>query len=367
MKDNNYVISHLNQLMLESELLTITQMEDGHVTYRWPTQSFNDTVCELSHTGIDLYDGFLGNLLTLYFYSEYFDKSKKTVYCDYLLYFQRMLLKNHRHLDFNVGAYGDLGGALFVLSTLYIDSGNSNLLPLISSVYNLIDQQVDAISSTDYIYGLSGLTERLAYSQKCKISAVNPLLERCKQRLKQLYLTENNRYGYAHGAFSTIVILENTNIINDYSRLAFPDLLNKIKEFKRGKSSWSHSWCNGELGELYTYLALYRKNHCAMLLNHIHERFFFIFNEIKEFHCPNYSLCHGSLGLLDFGIELYKLSLISNNSIRELAYFVLRKPFPHVDYQLSSNGIMVGRLGKAYQILRFLLPEKVPSLLASLL
>lgn len=357
---------NLNGIMENMAALSLHQLKDGEVMYRWPTQSFKGTVCELSYTGFDLYDGFLGNLLISYFYSEYFDNAKKIDYYNYLLCFQRILLKEHDCLDLNVGAYGDLGGALFVLTTLYVDSGNSRLLPLLLRVYQLIDQQIDKINSADYIYGLSGLMDRLTYSEKCKMNEVYPLLERCREKLLRAYSNENATYGYAHGVFSSVAILEKNNIIDSYSRLPLNELLEKTKNFRRRKSSWEYSWCSGELGELYTYLVLFHKNDNDSLLNYILDRFYLIFRKIKELSCPNYSLCHGILGTLDLGQMLYQLAAISQNDFHELIYMILNKPFPNVDYQYSSNGVMVGRLGKAYQILRFILPDRVPSLLVSL-
>jgi len=80
MKTSELMICFLKEIIEKRHLMTVTQVKDGHEIYKWPTQSFHNNSCELSYTGMDLYDGFLGNLIVEYFYSKYFCNGDMKVY-----------------------------------------------------------------------------------------------------------------------------------------------------------------------------------------------------------------------------------------------------------------------------------------------
>lgn len=361
MKPSELMICFLKEIVEKRHLMTVTQVKDGHEIYKWPTQAFHNNSCELSYTSMDLYDGFLGNLIVEYFYSKYFCNGDMKVYHDYLSFFQYVLADNGTRLDGNVGAYGDLGGGLFVLNAIYKDSGCHKLLPIIAQLVEHISSAVSKVESADYIYGLTGLPDRLTCSKQWLGESVTPLIDICTGYL--IKQQDVSRYGFAHGSFSLISVLEKHNFINNYSSLPLSELLQKIRAMDRRKSSWQFSWCNGELGELYTLITLFKKNGNKHILDFVVQRFYLIYAEIMSGKCVNYSLCHGSLGALDLAYELYTLSTIPEKEYAELVDRVLLNPDLKQDYQYSSNGVMVGQLGSAYQILRFLLPEKVPSIL----
>lgn len=357
------MIALLKEIVEERHLMAVIQAKNDSEIYKWPTQAFHKNSCELSYTGMDLYDGFLGNLIVQYFYGKYFCDSNMKLYHDYLTYFHYVLAGNDTPLEGNVGAYGDLGGGLFILNTIYKDSGCQKVLPMITQLVEYISSTVSKVESADYIYGLTGLVDRLICSKQWLGESVTPLINVCIDNLIKQQSVIESKYGYAHGVFSLISVLEKHCYMDNYSSLPFAELLQKIRAMDRRESSWQFSWCNGELGELYTLITLFKKNRNRAVLEFIVQRFYLIYDEIMNCKCANYSLCHGALGSLDLAYELFSLCKISGEEYNKLVDRVLLNPVISQDYQYSSNGIMVGQLGRAYQILRFLLPEKVPSIL----
>ncbi|WP_413787400.1 lanthionine synthetase LanC family protein [Pantoea agglomerans] len=76
-------------------------------------------------------------------------------------------------------------------------------------------------------------------------------------------------------------------------------------------------------------------------------------------------LCHGMYGFTDISYNMKSLGIITdlqhNENVNHITKRFLHKRF--TDYQLSSNGIMLGRLGVAYQLMRMNAPDEIPSVL----
>lgn len=90
----------------------------------------------------------------------------------------------------------------------------------------------------------------------------------------------------------------------------------------------------------------------------------------KGFYGP-LQLCHGDLGSLDIALKAYQLGFVSEKKYHGLWQHVVNKLTSLGDYYIDGNmpgfstSLMTGHAGIAYQLLRCLHPDKVPSILTT--
>lgn len=290
--------------------------------------------------------GFLGIssiLYTMNHMSSLFNDSKMLNDC--LVYSREV--DRFIEKDLTLDVIGGAAGALFVVTNLYEQTHNNDLL---NTAQKLAEHLVKA-----------------ATPQKTGGVAWPPI-----QEGKDPYI------GFSHGNAGIAASLAR---YNSYGR---NDKVNEIIEkaclyentfYNKEKNNWysSHlknfpiAWCHGSPGILLGR---------SILKENFHDR-----NEIRidisraSRSClnsslgKNYSLCHGDLGLIDIllrsnnGLEDPDYT----NSIKDLITKVCKNMLSNgegIQADLNSVGLMNGIAGIGYGLLRIAFPQEVPSVLA---
>jgi lantibiotic modifying enzyme len=357
---------HLKTIMNDMFRNEIIFYKNGSPQHVWGTQKFSNHTFQLGFTDNGLYDGLQGNILCSFFYSKLIDPDCFHYYEKYLNSFYNYLCLHEINDPAELGAFGIVGGGLFTLSTIKSNLDNelsfsSTLLnKCIDKILSAMERLISDNNSPDYIYGITGTLKRLYYAHTKTNLELNDLINVC---LDKLSLCELNKRGYAHGCWGVYDTL--INIDNDRGNR----LLHKFNHVPTNSSlnsgRWEHSWCNGTIGEITMLLSMYKHSKLpdlSLLMGKYH----CILNDINqdEVKCP-IGVCHGALGFFDVIYEMQCLDIIQEDEYQRVCSHILSRLLNgnFIDYQISSNGLMTGKMGVAYQLMRLLHPKKIPSIL----
>ncbi len=361
----------------------------------------------------DIYNGLSGIMLTFGYAAQIFQDQ------EYLKTFQscRTTLLNSLEFEFknlkydfknlenkklpeflqNTGFYSGIGGYLYalgIMQNLFPDNDSvqaiNHLLELAqSSIRN--DDILDLVSgNAGFIMGLIALKDLIPQScfHQTLQNAVSHILSKYPdpQKLADIpnHLSYQPLLGISHGISGFVLVLSQANqflqnsevttwiqnglayenSLYNHEKMNWPDLrLNT--ENPDQETRYSMIWCHGAPG-----IGLSRiKSQRFINLHSAHQD---LKNAVDSvFKASIYfplNLCHGSLGNLDLILEASQQEWISQDLCQNYLSDFLNHAQNHLDKfqiegKLSLPGLMTGRSGVAYQMMRVAYPNQVPSIL----
>lgn len=337
-----------------------------------------------------LYNGLAG--IALFFGSIFHvtNKKKYKFFLDYTL--NSIEYQIDKEKNGKLGVFDGLGGIVYLYFLLgrilfdenYIEKANFHL--------NKLKERLNDLDEFDVISGAAGLI-KLFYELQIRgygnfndeFIKLGIIIEKKKKENKYgLFWSnqENFFLGYAHGNSGIIPSLVILNIVlNESKWLYYAEEALKFETFLYKSEIVSHIdenlikpqpfyWCNGETGYGFMKLLLIKMNFQNDLsLNEIKT---IVENTLEFGISSNFSLCHGALGNLDFLFQVAENSPDSNLSSKIEKYIHLisisilnDKILTGSMYNLNQPNLMTGTSGIGYQLLRFLKPSVLPSILVT--
>lgn len=362
---NNVIVKSIMEDMVANQL---NYYINGFRVAGWGTQYYDGSKFQPGLSNYDLYDGILGNILCSFFYSRYFDHEYEKLYKEYLVFFEFYLNdKGFSNIgNKECGAFGIIGGGIFALATILRFSDDFKVKSCLFKLLNQIPRITEKKCSLDFIYGITGLLRRLLHvRQVTQIDVTNEIIC-CVKILSVENLNGMELKGYAHGVYG---------VYDTLLKAGFPEqkIMGKLEfvsweragENKKVNTRWLHSWCNGSLGEIALMLTLYKHGH-VFIADAINTKYEHLKDSIL-LRGDKYpiGLCHGMYGFTDISYGMKSHGFITDIQHKENVNHITQRFLQNrfTDYQLSSNGIMLGRLGVAYQLMRINAPEEIPSVL----
>ena len=390
-------IDNINNLVVDDIMLT-----------RWPSLTVKDQEkVAAGFTGADLYDGILGQILL----SLYAGDLINNVYHDNTIQYFKSYDGYIRHLqsDFPdsedlcaIGGYGSIGGGVLVCTQiLELKSENSRALlqldfdEVVASLNNLLTIGLAQISKDtvfDLIGGSGGyLMQLLKLKQSAAVkfidkSLLDKSIDQCVEHLLINYIPDfeqnNEKISFSHGTLGiSYVLSQYYNLTPEPRVLAW---LKKAAEYEQHNitsfkpTDWlsstamdrfrwqgNNSWCHGTVGiglaKIYQYTLFDEKLYAEAV------DFALSNTQAEHYGSNNTSLCHGYLGSTELFLQAYQANLISKNDYEDNINELLANAIANNNHNASQHeyiGLMIGRAGFAYQILRLLYPDKVPSVLS---
>lgn len=354
----------------------------------WPTlQLVPQDTWKTSLTDLDLYNGIPGLMLCFSYASKITNNSAyKTVakQCWRHIEYQLENPFNNRYVENdaykNIGLYNGVGGLIYCLAKL---PSTSKTQPILNLLCNLVTPKIAEDAALDIIGGSAGCLTALITAHKF-ITPDNfkNLTQSCVVRILQLYpqpAIYSEQFqgighakpstGFAHGAMGMAFAL------NRYNAL-FPSA--NVVTWIQAALNYQHenfdsdnaSWCHGSTGIGLALLDMQKYFPDKISDEQIKIALTQTLKSFKQVNYSAYCLCHGLIGNLDF---LYKISqekphLFSHQQYLHYAAALVHHIEQHgTAYALQGSnsvvGLMIGLSGVAYQLLRIVDPETVPSIL----
>lgn len=321
----------------------------------------------ISEQGLDLYFGLPGNVI--FFASLY----KTTQSQEYLSYLEMTLnsieikRKNMKYKDFSLfSGKMSLIYMYALLTRLFGGKYNQNLVEICEEI--LEEMNVEEVGN-DITNGISGiligfccvykvLREERYYAVIDKLTTM--LIERINSHTSK----EIFDVGIAHGYGGILIALSRAYVILGKKECIDTIFLISKKFFLDIKNA-DISWCHGLVGIGLSYISLNKILGDEIFEEKLKECELGIRNRIYE---NSDCLCHGNMGIVDFYIEYSKYKNTTNymkyaKSI--ISYCVLqhKKWYCGCKQDIVVYGIMTGISGMGYEMLRFLYPNELPSIL----
>lgn len=268
------------------------------------------------------------------------------------------------------GIFFGMSGCLYAISVFFRLGYDPGLKNTMMEILNLLPDLIKKDEWFDIHTGAAGcLAVILSLNDIFPVSILMPIAENCVFHILQRYpeahnfLQDKSIWGFSHGVSGIAWALDRFNRlvpkpeITKWINAAFSHHQEKKSEQDPEKIA---SWCEG-----FTGIAL------AKIEIHPDPK---ILDLIKGYGFGDYQcLCHGNLGILELLLTI-KQSDMMNMNINAEDYY--RYFASNVIYSLEQNhfrcdqprnsacpGLMTGSAGIAYQLLRLVHPEQVPSIL----
>jgi type 2 lantibiotic biosynthesis protein LanM len=360
-----------------------------------------DNRWQLAGLGEDLYLGLPGVI----FYLAYLDQvTGNTLYRELTESSLRTLLASlPKYLERNpkVGAFDGVGGIIYLLTHLGVLWRRADLLERAHGILPLLSTLIDEDPHFDIITGAAGCAACvMCLHEHSPSEETLAVLEKCGDRLVQqaqdvgggkAWLTvlapQHPLTGFSHGnagiawALCRLADLVGNEgfrhtafaAIEYEHRLFLPEAGN-WPDYREGRV-WDHggptagqlisAWCHGAtgigLGRLY-FLGAYDLEVARIDVARAVTR------TLADPLLPNHSLCHGSLGSLDFLIQAATLVELPAREIENRTSGILRSIESDgwqcgVPRGAEVPGLMRGLAGIGYGLLRAVLPSRIPSIL----
>ena len=310
-----------------------------------------------------------------------------------------------------VGAFGDIGGSMFVLTHLGVLWQDDSLLDHAEQVALLSRMQLDKSSNIDLLDGISGFVTALCGLLKVRSSAaLRVLADFCAQRIISALNCSGRSFplvswpcqirsyapltGLSHGAagiamalsrlaklLDSPVYIEASQRLVDYERSVFspergnwPDFRcfsgegeetgNIQDEYTSESLSWYTTWCHGAPGIGLARLSMLRDGSNDPQLEI--EVMASIETTLKSGFGLNHSLCHGDFGNLELILAAgERVPRLQRERLLSMVVDSIRNDglLTGLPLGIESPGLMTGIAGIGYGLLRQLEPTRVPSVL----
>jgi type 2 lantibiotic biosynthesis protein LanM len=368
------------------ELIERAIVEKNYIT--WPSvKTQPDYSVALDFTNLDLYSGASGIGLTFLYASEiYRNEQYKNIAHQVLNILLEAIEKNTLTLS-TIGAYSGLSGIVYTLSCFYYKLPSLKIQKALMKVLTKIETLIENDQQLDIIEGCAGFIAVLIYAKPLiEKNNFNRLLKKCVEHLLKLYpepsvltpFQKKNGYsqallGFSHGVAGIAWALNHANVYlkrTDVSLWVQEALIYEDQYFNKIKNNWPNfikkspsyqtAWCHGAPGIGLSRLTMNLPDKMLSAEK----------NTLKNGFSGNMCVCHGSLGNLEF---LHQLKNKIPSKKRKTNYL---KAWSNTISQIEQNGLtlqvpstlflpglMLGNAGIAYQLMRLVSPEKVPSIL----
>lgn len=374
---------------------------DGQASWISLLRRKPDNRWQLTGMGEDLYLGLAGVI----FYLAYLDQiTGNGLYRALAEASLRTLLGSlPKYLEGNreVGAFDGAGGIIYLLSHLGVLWRRADLLELAHGILPLLSTRIGEDLHFDIMSGAAGCAACvMCLHEQSPSEETLAVLEKCGDRLVQqaqdvaggkAWLTvlapQHPLTGFSHGSagiawalFRLADLVENERFRQtaiaamEYEHRLFIPEADNWPDYREGRV-WDHggptagqlisAWCHGAtgigLGRLYC-LGAYDLEVARIDVARAVTR------TLADPLLPNHSLCHGSLGSLDFLIQAATLVELPAREIENRTSRILRSIESRgwqcgVPRGAEVPGLMRGLAGIGYGLLRAVLPLRIPSIL----
>lgn len=383
------------------------QHVDGYFSF-WPIhkhKEINGRVYQyLSTTGIDLYEGIIGILLPFLYAAKLLNTDSFKSFCTKNLAGIQKILESQLHLEtIDLGIFSGLGGVGYLCFVLYnlgeekwACSLEKAFLKLARKMLHSWLNQVEF--SFDIISGFAGFIVALHLLNQYDLDGtkqISEMLNTCNTFFFQRYpipsqlpkqtahINERPILGMSHGvsgiAWALSRVFDNGKSSQwimealDYERKYFskehqnwPNFL-KSSKGKPQKENYQPDWCHGAIGIGFVRMDLYQKGwRDSLIESEIQVAISCALNTLAR---DNVNLCHGLLGNHDFILHAYKNGWVNTKTYQRVCGILeqkvdqLNQVSTETSLLLYNPGLMTGYAGIAYQLLRKLDPERIPSVL----
>lgn len=367
----------------------------------WPTLYLTEDLklWTAGSTSIDLYNGLAGIVLSFVYGAEVLKNPK-------YVYFAKQGIKGLHQFwtqmnpaqEQEIGAFNGIGSSLYTLSAFYRLNKDKNIKKLMQKLLFTIPKNLDNDKELDILSGAAGclaviMSLQDIFSKKIWL----PCAKACVNHILKMYPKPNQldpdrkisatqpMLGFSHGttgiayALSQYYYFEPRHDIKKwidtalkYERAEFNEQMQNWPDYRSFNQSGKNSqfmtaWCHGAPGIGLARLDMLDRWQDNEFKHEIHVALETTKKTgFEEYQC----LCHGCLGNLE--LFLYASQVLKDPKIteeyRQIASAVInyleKQPFRlSVVSNEASPGLMIGRAGIAYQMLRIAAPEKVPSVL----
>jgi len=354
----------------------------------------------LDSTNYKLYDGVLGIVLYLAYLNEISPDTSRLLFLKQECKRVLTSLLNHHFEEDGCGAFEGLGGIIYVISHLDRLWNESWLRTYAKQFISKIAKLVNSDKKYDIMTGSAGaILALLSYYQTTKDQYSLIVASSFGDHLVSNFIetpngsgwgNEQNKIftGFAHGIAGIAYSLMNLYQFNSksvYKIVALKSIIyeqstycsevgnwldRRFSELEEQKKQAMSAWCNGAMGIGYSRLLM------RDLENFKHDDSFnqdidkAKLNTMTKMEIKNHCLCHGHFGNQEFIHQLI-ISEQSNKGCREDFIININQyinqlnesGFSRDSKHFESVGLMTGLSGVGYQLLKFTLPERLPSLL----
>lgn len=342
-----------------------------------------------------LYHGLMG-VVMLFMYAEhdFFIQDNKNRLLEKLLLqtWDTVIIQVKETPFNNVGWFNGWGGFLYGLHIFSKHYPNHNHAALETDTLMQFEKIVHQTSEMDITNGLAGGLMALL-SLHSFLPRIKTLTKCIVEKLLSYYPSTqllqstfpSPLVGYSHGTSGIAVALwyyakryhdtraeEWVRAALHYERSVFSEKYQNWPDF-RDHSIEHHphyaavAWCHGAAGVVLSRLELYQAGYRDAFLHH--EIKIGLQKMLRDGFSGVMNLCHGDLGNLDILLIAYQQGFISSAIYHEKLQYVLNE-LEKSDWETErgnsvfSVGLMTGQTGVAYQLLRCLKPNEVPSVLS---
>lgn len=292
-------------------------------------------------------------------------------------------LSEDKNNNLDIGGFTGLGGTLYGLYHIFLNiNDRENLKVLIDKIIliyksGLLSNRVDK----DIIGGICGYLMMLlsVYEKENdvnkKLEIKNIILSIEKDMFGKNKIDVEGYTGFAHGtsgAISTLARINNKFSENREKRLI---TIKKMLEHERklfslktknwyvyeGGNDTSVGWCNGASGILLSRVLLKKYGYFDDMIDNEIElaKYQLITNGLGN----NITLCHGDIGNILIFMEYVNITnneidrKVLNSMIYEVIEYIDQNKYKKLYENVDIYGLMVGRSGEGYFLLKILFPE----------
>lgn len=362
----------------------------------------------LNHTGgwqitplpVDFYEGVSGVSLFLgYLY-------KMTGHLQYKILSEKAIQTTLNYIQFlgkeqSMSSFYGISSLLYPLVQLQkIGITNSSIEQALESIIKHADLNFSRNTIQDFISGSSGvLVSLLSLYEKDHDDYILKICKKIANHILDNKITIGDSLawssiiekdakplgGFAHGTSGISFALAKLGYITGESE--FIDAAKQARKFedsifdqfnrnwfdmrKEEKTFSGYEWCNGNTGigiNRLFFTKYLESEDCASKKQLI----YVIENLLNNSIYSNHSLCHGALGVADFFLvagKLLKDENLLNESWKIVSNVLATKDkyggfLSGAPQEIETPGLFLGLSGIGYQLLRFINPEEIPSLLS---
>ena len=357
----------------------------------WATvESIGETL-NPGFTGNNLYDGISG-IGFVFLYAGVFLSEKKYISISKLIKNSIINYVDQNLMDLSVGAFFGTSGILYYLCHYYHFHQEEDVAFSIDRILDHIINSISTVNDIDITHGIAGcLIAVQSVHKRMHNQKINTIEQILQERLLDLYpnpavnstgkTTFNNlaTCGFAHGVSGILYAILNSTTApksakckkwildaDSYLNTCYQEIQRDWSNYTRGDKHFTVNWCNGSPGIGRYYLTTTDKGNFQTAQNRLHS----ILSTIKKhaFNNRNHCLCHGNLGNFDFLIQTklkFPELICKNHYITSAVKLVsgIEEDYTNTNFCSGISGLMTGKAGVAYGLLRLINPKFFPSVL----
>lgn len=351
----------------------------------WPfVEMVGKDVWTSSFTNMELYNGVAGIGITFAYAASIFKNDRyQEIAKASLETLMKTLDRRQESALNNVGAFSGWGGLIYTLCLFNHLMPNVKISSYRDAILKWSAVAIDDDKILDVIGGSAGFILALfSVRKQIEPDLFFKLIQKAAQHILDHYPDPEkiSMLGLSHGIAGFVLALSKANsllqnpkiqdwikIALAYERRYFNAEKNNWPDFRQGENVFSYAWCHGAPG-----IGLARLMMLEILKDSDLEKEVDAAIQATLHHDKNLytNLCHGSLGNLDFLLEVdkrrheKKWDIATPYINRVVKQIHQQGSFLEIAGTMPLPGLMTGRAGIAYQMMRLVFPEKVLSILS---